>query len=492
MATATGDDGKGSAGARASALGAGELVGWLEGELGVRVTRIERLPRWRASWLVDAERDGDVLRLYARAERGADYTEPFALEHEHRVHDLLEGNGIPVPHVFGFDAEDRILVMSQLRGVQGLAHASSPGERRGLLLQYVDLLYRTQSISTDALGRAGFSIPEDSRETALSAVFRIIDDEYAATKSRPDPVAEFLRRWVRRNAPAEAVEPCFVAYDAGQFLHHEGKITGLIDFELAHVGHPLMDLAALRLRDTMEPLGELRVAYRRYEELTGRPIEYDQLRYFEVAFGTITPLLFHPLYSDPGPETDLVTYLTWYVDNARYAFDVLAEIHELTLESIDLPRPAPSRSGPSFRHLVRSLAEARGRATASDLRRYGIEADVSRTDPSDDEDTNQFSTYRARCAYRVARHLEQVDAIGDALEKANLEDIGQLTGIHPTSWREGDEVLERLVVAEDPELDVPLIRLLERRMQRLHRLLGPADSLVVRHPPLQPLPDRER
>ena len=34
------------------------------------------------------------------------------------------------------------------------------------------------------------------------------------------------------------------------------------------------------------------------------------------------------------------------------------------------------------------------------------------------------------------------------------------------------------------------ILLFDRRFQRLHQTLGPPDSLIVRHPPLQPLPGK--
>ena len=45
------------------------IVDWLRRQLGAEVTRIERQPRWRPAWFVDAERGSESLRLYVRGER---------------------------------------------------------------------------------------------------------------------------------------------------------------------------------------------------------------------------------------------------------------------------------------------------------------------------------------------------------------------------------------------------------------------------------------
>jgi hypothetical protein len=47
-------------------------------------------------------------------------------------------------------------------------------------------------------------------------------------------------------------------------MFEEGRITGLLDFEHAHVGDPMMDLAALRVRDTIKSIGELSEMATRY------------------------------------------------------------------------------------------------------------------------------------------------------------------------------------------------------------------------------------
>src|ERR1700712_2922282 len=112
------------------------LVAWVERTLGGHVTRLERLPRWRAGWSIDLEREGVTTKLYGRGERVSGFLSPFTLEYEARVHALLEEAGIPVPHVHGVvdDGPLAIVVMDHIPGVQGLALQPDESVRQSLLL----------------------------------------------------------------------------------------------------------------------------------------------------------------------------------------------------------------------------------------------------------------------------------------------------------------------------------------------------------------------
>jgi len=480
-----------------------EFLNWVELITGGRVVSCTELPRWRQGWYLDVDVDGDMVELYARRERGGDYEEPYPLEHEHRVLDLLNSQGVPVPRVWGFDASRRILLMERLRGVQGLAHATSDEEGRRLLTDYIDLLVACHNIPQATLSAAGLDVPAAERR-APGAVFEYFEARYLRLKRSPAPVEEFLRRWVHRNAPRPERNASFISYDAGQFMHYEGRITGLIDFELAHVGDPYCDLAALRFRDTMEPLGDLAIAFARYEELTGKAIEWDEVRYWEVAWGAITPLLWQPVSADVPPDTDLMTFMVWYVDNARYSLEVLAELYDIDLGPVDSGTPAPSPHHPSFRHLTALLALDRGRLPTSDLRRFGalqdVEGQTSGTASNgtvavgETEDAGDMDAmaYRRRRAYRVARHLERVDEVGGQFAEDDIDDVAALTGRKFRNSHEAADALEEVIAQEDPARDRELVLLLHRRLQRLHLTLGPTDSLIVRHPHLQPLPDRRQ
>src|SRR3546814_4452428 len=85
---------------------------------------------------------------------------------------------------------------------------------------------------------------------------------------------EWALRWVSRNVPQDRSRTCLLHGDPGQFLFEEGRVTTLYDFEATHIGDPLHDLAALRLRHPTEPLGAgPHHMVRHYARITGMVID---------------------------------------------------------------------------------------------------------------------------------------------------------------------------------------------------------------------------
>ena len=64
--------------------GTEQVRAWLQGNLGGRVVRIGRQPRWRPVWFADVERDGETLELCVRGDR-TDMPLIFPLDHEMRL-----------------------------------------------------------------------------------------------------------------------------------------------------------------------------------------------------------------------------------------------------------------------------------------------------------------------------------------------------------------------------------------------------------------------
>ncbi|MCB0997174.1 MAG: phosphotransferase [Acidimicrobiales bacterium] len=444
---------------------------WVERALGGTVIATERLARWRLGWFLTLDRDGEITELYARGARGPDFPSPYDLGHEARVHALLEDHGFPVPHVYGIVDHDgtQIMVMDRSRGSQGLEAEPDHGTRQRIMLDWVELATRMHLIGLDDLARRGFDLPATPDEVVWSGAIARLEQHHLTAGGPPDPVIDFLRSWLWRNRPRHRHRPAFVTWDSAQFLHERGSITALIDFELAHVGDPYMDLAPLRTRDTLEPFGDLTAAFTHYAALTGEPIEWDVLRWFEVAQLTATLMLQRPVMLWPDADSDLVTHIVWYVESARYALDILAELLGASLETVEPVAAAASPHAVSHHHLVTSLhRDARDEAASSD----------------------PFRRWQSRRHYRLARHLQRVDEVGTAVTAAELDDASSVVGRKLASTGDADRTLAELVALEDPHRDEQMLHYLNRRMQRQSMTLGPPDALLTQHVPLQTLPDR--
>jgi len=292
---------------------------------------------------------------------------PYRIADEVAVHDLLEAHGLPVPHAYGLCDAPYALVMDRLPGLVDLSFAADDDEREHLVDDYLDLLARIYAIPLDDAVAAGFAMPADAAATGLSFLRRM-EERYDRSMEGlpPDPIAVFLRRWLAENVPQHRhAEARFITYDSFQFMFADGRITGLLDFEHAHVGDPMMDLAALRIRDTLKNLGDLAETGARYEATTGVVIDHDVVDYHTVLYNALSVISVGPPLADPLRGTDWVSYLAWYVNGARWAFEVIAEMRGYELEPVAVPDARPTRHAPAYRHLVDSLRAAGSGASST-------------------------------------------------------------------------------------------------------------------------------
>jgi aminoglycoside phosphotransferase (APT) family kinase protein len=439
-----------------------QLAAWVERELHGTVTRVSRIPRWRPAWDVDVEVNGRLMPLHARGERERTILMPYRIADEVVVHDLLESHGLPVPHVYGLCEAPYALVMDRLPGHVDLSFATDDAERRRLMDEYLELLGGVYEIGLPAVARTGLELPADDAATGLG-YFRKIEADYDPLMQEwpADPVAVFLRRWLAANVPQGRHSAArFILYDAFQFMFANGRITGMLDFELAHIGDPMMDLAALRVRDTIKSIGDLADLAKRYEQITGVGVDHDVVEFHSVLYNAISVVSTGPPLAAPVPGVDWLSYLAWYVNGARWAFEVIAEMGGYELETVAGPQPRGTHHRPAYRHLVEGL-----RASNSPLIGTG---------------------YERAALGKLANHLRRVDEVGPAVDAANLDDLTRVAGrnIDPV---EADAMLLDLVLTAGPDREEEIVRLLDARAQRLHLTLASPQSLLVRHPRLRSL-----
>ncbi|WTW92033.1 phosphotransferase family protein [Streptomycetaceae bacterium NBC_01309] len=413
---------------------------WLEKHVG-RVTRLERQARWRPVWFADVDGGAGSLALCVRGDR-TDYPGIFPLEHEMLVQRMLHDSGVRVAAVHGWIDEPRAYVMDRAPGQSDFS-GCTPQQRDAVMDDYVDILADVHALDAAPFEAAGV------RRDGMGGYERW----YRASKKRPDPFLEYCLGWLRRHPLDTRGREAVIVWDSGQFHHDGERVTAVLDLELAHIGDPLMDLAAMRMRDTVIGYGDFRRLYARYEERAGIPVDLEALQHHHFAFTLSNQLAFHHALADPPAGSDYMTNLQWCGETNLFAVEALADFLGIELEPVALPEPRVSPAAVPGHHLVEAL---------------------------------RSGDYEQRRLFRLARHLKRFDEIGRECAEADLDDLADVVGHRPGTWQEGDAALEAFVVADDGRSDHVLVRLFHRRLWRAHQMLGPAGSAMTTHHRLQP------
>jgi hypothetical protein len=331
--------------------------------------------------------------------------------------------------------------------------------------EYLQVLARMHRLDLAPFVEAGIMRAATPEESGVVGHWHM-EKIFRAAKRRPDPFMEFCLGWLHRHPPQSHGREAAIPWDTGQFHHVDGHLVSILDLEFGHIGDPMLDLAVWRMRDTLIPFGDFDRLYDRYEELSGTPVDREAVQLHHIGATLGNQLMFGPAVADPVPDTDLMNNMQWNSETNLHATEALAEYLDIELPTVEVPEPRSTRQDEAFAHLVGAL---RGFSTDDYLLRHDL-----------------------RLAFRMARHLQRTNQIGDAVVAADLDDLHDLLGSRPATWADGDADLERFVLADATtgEHDEDLIRLFHRRNLRIHMQLGPEGSKMVAHFPTQPFRHR--
>jgi aminoglycoside phosphotransferase (APT) family kinase protein len=215
----------------------------LAATIGARVTGVRPIPEGHSgfTYWVDVDGRGAVLRLPPPGARIAGSAD---IPRQARLLRALHGAGVPVPAVLAMSdlpvVDGRPFFL--LEKVEGDRIERVAGTRPDLDIAgaAIDALHRLQAVppsETPLAGEAPMPLTgEIDRWTWL------LDRSPEELTGEASGVAERLRRQV----PAER-EPVLVHGDFhyGNMLFRDGRVAALLDWEIAQVGQPLLDLACL-------------------------------------------------------------------------------------------------------------------------------------------------------------------------------------------------------------------------------------------------------
>lgn len=171
---------------------------------------------------------------------------------EYHTYEAAWHAGIPVPEPLLLEEDPLVLerpfsLMAEVTGcesaIANLAEPRFEAARSIIASRKWTLLGELARRNIDELGVTRFmETPSHPAERELEYWAGVIHAD-ALTRQ---PVAEAAIRWLRRHLPKPSGQLCLVHGDfrSGNFLYNEaGEIPALLDWEMAHIGDPLEDLA---------------------------------------------------------------------------------------------------------------------------------------------------------------------------------------------------------------------------------------------------------
>jgi aminoglycoside phosphotransferase (APT) family kinase protein len=418
---------------------------WVERTLGGRIVRYERRARWRPAFDLDVERRGSLLAVHFRGERNPGQ-KVYGLRPEYEILRVLEQQGLPVPPIHGFCEAPAGILMSRMPGRPSLATVEDLGERERIFDEFIDELVRLHALDPDLFRAVGIDVPTGDYSLAWDD-FAYWLEIYRALKTQPEPAIELVMAWMHRNAPEPSGETVFLQGDAGQFIFDKGHLTSLLDFEVGHLGDPAHDLAALYIRDTSEPLGDVDRAVNRYCARSGRRFSQELLSFLMLQFCMTTPMPVGPMLRRTWPLQEPMQYLSWHQCYMRLSLEIVARQSGIKLVRPDLPEPAGTLASGGHRALHALLSQG-----------LGV--------------TENARTYPFQVALRLAGYLERASEYGPALEADDLRDCKQLLGRELPSWRQAEAALETRALERDGT-DAELLVLLHRHHCRQEFIAAP-------------------
>jgi aminoglycoside phosphotransferase (APT) family kinase protein len=271
----------------------------------VRVENLVRIPGGasRETWSFDARwtEDGEPRSAGFIIRRDPDASLlQTERDVEYRVMAAVQG-AVPAPPVYWLETDGRWLdrpffVMGRIDGCEAspsriLMNPAYFAGRERLAQQFVEILARIHAFDWRAAGLAELGAPpgpDACAETEIAKWAGVIDREAL----EPQPVLRAALEWLRQRPPPPALKLVLVHadYRTGNFLAQpDGEIKAVLDWEMAHIGDPLEDVAWACIRpwrwlgnELIGGLMERERFYRLYEEASGNRVDPEAVRFWEI------------------------------------------------------------------------------------------------------------------------------------------------------------------------------------------------------------------
>lgn len=439
-----------------------ELAAWAQELTGEPIQGIERRPGGgrHEAWAVKGASGG---LWFLRADSAQpDANEHYTLRRESEIYAAVASVGLPTPKIVGVHPVHEAVLMEFALGEARFAPLA-PEAQASVVADFAPMLARLHAADPAQLDLPSLA-PVMSITDHVVQELDIWESRLEAVRA-PNPFPRACFAWLRQNLPAVDGLPSLVQGDTGpgNFLHDGRRVTALLDFELAHLGDPMEDLAWVGTRNAQDPVPDFDVFLALYAEAGGVAFDRERFQYHSLFAELRIAVLGaeRAAAGGPSPMGDLGSGLIYGALHRRLTLEALCTAMGESLPVLaDLPA-ADTPQTAYFDGVLQQMKDLIGPAIA---------------DP--------FAAQRLKSLARVVKHLREVDRIGrDALIEAELDDLEEVLGYRPPSSFEGRSELDRRVRAGEMNA-VDLIPFTTAEVSRAHQQAAAAmGSLAIRHLP---------
>jgi aminoglycoside phosphotransferase (APT) family kinase protein len=462
-----------------------DILDWIAEESGGTVGAAHRVPGGasREAWFIDVvDPDGTTRELFLRYSRRP--TPPdgafLDLRTEAAIFAALQDTDVTVPRMLGVHPVHEAMLAERVPGQTWFRLIRDPDEQVEVAQDFIRNLAALHRLDPAALPLPERLLPIRTNRTHALDEIALMRRRATDGRGVIDPLVRIALDWLERNVPDDVAPVVLVQGDTGpgNFLYHEGRVTAVLDWELAHLGDPMDDIAWLSLRTVQDTFTHFPDRLREYEALSGHRVDPERVWYYRL-FAETRLTTARPASSpaDPGADEgsgeqpvvgDIGNGIIYGMLHRRLTMEAL--LHVTGLE--------PARVDPS-REVEPDTAEWHAQY---DRVLGSLQVIVPRIE---DPLANQW----AKGVGRMVKYLQEADTYGRPFGRAELADIAALLGHEPASLADG-----RRLLAEASDAgriaDDDYVVYAWRRLQRDDFLLRTASGALAGRtwPPLEDEP----
>ena len=258
-----------------------DIEAWVADATGAASATVQRRPgggRHQAWDVTLTGPDGTTVRRFLRADAARPGPhESYTLWREAEIYAALADAGLPVPPVLAVHPDHPAVLMAYADGGARFAGLDEAAQI-AILDDLVAALVRMHQLDVTTL-----ALPSLLPATTVADHVRAELDVWEGRLDESGQAEPFLRAcfaWLRAHVPDVDGPPSLVQGDTGpgNLLHDGAHLTALLDFELAHLGDPMEDLAWIGTRNAQEPVPDFDALVDAYVR-AGGDVDRARIRY---------------------------------------------------------------------------------------------------------------------------------------------------------------------------------------------------------------------